>query len=131
MDDKELYKKQDPTKKIKHSRNELSNISEEERTVVALRYDIEKDAAPVILAAGRGKMAEDIMDMAEENSIPFYEDKGLADLLLKLEIDTEVPPELFVLVAEVLAFVFKLEQMSDKRSNFLKKAKEYENEANE
>lgn len=124
MEDKELFKKDDPTKKIKHSRSELSNLPEEERAVVALRYDIEKDAAPVILAAGRGQMAEDIMDVAEENQIPFYEDKGLADLLLKLEIDTEVPPELFVLVAEVLAFVFKLEQMSDKREKFLQKAQE-------
>jgi len=126
MEDKDLYKKQDPTKKIKYSRSELDHLPEEERAVVALRYDIEKDAAPVILAAGRGQMAEDIMDVAEENQIPFYEDKGLADLLLKLEIDTEVPPELFVLVAEVLAFVFKLEQMSDKREKFLKKAQELE-----
>ncbi len=126
MEEELFNRKDDLTKKIKRSRNELSQVPEEERAVIALRYDIEKDAAPVILAAGRGKMAEDIMDLAEENRIPFYEDKGLADLLLKLEIDTEVPPELFVLVAEVLAFVFKLEQMAEKREKFFRKAKEYD-----
>jgi len=126
MSEEELFNPEENAKKVKRKRSELSHDNDEPRSVVALRYDIEKDAAPVILAAGRGKMAEDIMDLAEDNHIPFYEDKGLADLLLKLEIDTEVPPELFVLVAEVLAFVFKLEQMSEKRDTFFSKAKDYD-----
>lgn len=118
-------------KKIKKSILELEPQPKGSRTAVAMRYDIENDAAPVILAAGRGEFAEDILRIAEEHKIPFYEDRGLADLLLKLEINTEVPPELYTLVAEVLAFVFRLDQMAAKREKLIRRAKEYEAEDNE
>ena len=119
-------KLEDHTKKIKRSRLELDNQPEGKRTAIALRYDIEHDSAPVILAAGRGDFAEDILKVAEENKVPFYEDKGLADLLLKLEVSTEIPEELYNLVAEILAFIFRLDQMASKRERFFKRAKELE-----
>lgn len=118
-------------KKIKRTTLELEPQPEGKRSAIALRYDIEKDAAPVILAAGRGQFAEDILKVAEENKIPFYEDKGLADLLLKLEVNTEIPKELYTLVAEVLAFVFRLDQMAAKREKLFRKVKEYEDEDDE
>jgi flagellar biosynthesis protein len=115
-------------KKVKRSTLELDNVEQEKRSAIALRYDIDQDAAPVILAAGRGAFAEDILKIAEEHHIPFYEDKGLADLLLKLEVNTEIPQELYTLVAEVLAFVFRLDQMAGKREKIFRKVKEYEEE---
>lgn len=112
-------------KKLKKKASQLQDVKKrEDRTAVAVSYDIEKDAAPVILAAGKGPLAEKILKIAEDNKIPLFEDRGLATLLSRIEIETEVPPELYVLVAEILAFVFKLDQMATKREYFEKKAKE-------
>lgn len=114
--------------KIRHSRLQLDPVAKEKRSAIAIRYDIEKDIAPVILAAGRGDFAEEILKVAEDNKIPFYEDKGLADLLLKLEVDTEIPQELYLLVAEILAFIFRLDQMASKREKLVRKVKEMDDE---
>lgn len=112
-------------KRLKKRVTQLENVkSKEDRTAVALSYDVDQDAAPVVLAAGRGPIAEKILRIAEENKIPLFEDRKLANLLSRIEIETEVPPELYVLVAEILAFVFKLDQMAGKRDYFEKRAKE-------
>lgn len=121
-------KEKELRQKIKHDRLHLDPMAKEKRSAIAIRYDIEKDIAPVILAAGRGDFAEEILQVAEENKIPFYEDKGLADLLLKLEVDTEIPQELYVLVAEILAFIFRLDQMAGKREKLVRKVKEMDDE---
>lgn len=94
------------------------------RAAIALRYDADKDRAPLILATGRGPVADEILRLAEENKIPLYEDPELVKLLSKLEIDTEVPPELYMLVAEVLFFVYKLDRMAEKRDRLLRKMRE-------
>jgi len=122
---KHRVKRKDLEKKLKHRAAELEEVKKrEDRTAVALTYDIEKDAAPVVLAAGKGPLAEEILRIAEENQIPLFEDRKLATLLSRIEIETEVPPELYVLVAEVLAFIFKLDQMAGKRDYFEKRARE-------
>jgi flagellar biosynthesis protein len=97
---------------------------EARRTAVAMRYDVESDKAPLILASGRGAVADEILRVADENKIPLYENKPLADMLAKLEIDTEVPPQLYVLVAEVLFFVYKLDRMSEKREKLVQRIKD-------
>jgi flagellar biosynthesis protein len=94
------------------------------RTAVAMRYDVEKDKAPLILASGRGAVADEILRVAEENKIPLYENRDLANILAKLEIDTEIPAQLYVLVAEVLFFVYKLDKMAEKREKLIKRARE-------
>jgi flagellar biosynthesis protein len=94
------------------------------RTAVAVRYDTEKDKAPLILASGRGAVADEILRIAEDNKIPLYENQALAKVLAKLEIDTEIPPQLYVLVAEVLFFVYKLDRMAEKKEKLIKKIKE-------
>lgn len=94
------------------------------RAAVALRYDIEKDKAPFIIATGRGAVAEEILRVAEENKIPLYEDRKLVDMLSKIELDTEVPAELYVLVAQVLFFVYKLDKMAEKREKLVKRITE-------
>jgi flagellar biosynthesis protein len=91
------------------------------RTAIAMRYDVETDKAPLILASGRGAVADEILRIAEDNKIPLYENKGLAQLLSKLEIDTEIPAQLYVLVAEVLFFVYKLDKMAEKREKLIKR----------
>ena len=99
------------------------------RTAVAIQYDVEKNKAPLIIATGRGPIAEEILRIAEENRIPLYEDPELATLLTKLQIDTEIPAELYVLVAEVLFFVYKLDRMASKRDQVIKKLREQEKES--
>jgi flagellar biosynthesis protein len=75
---------------------------------VALKYDTEKDHAPKVIAKGRGKIAEKIIEIAEAHHLPLYEDKNLVQILEALELETEIPPELYRAVAEVLAFVYRL-----------------------
>ena len=75
---------------------------------VALKYNKEKDAAPKITAKGRGIIAEKIVETAQAHSVPLYEDKNLVQVLEALELETEIPPELYRAVAEVLAFIYRL-----------------------
>lgn len=91
------------------------------KIAAAIKYDIDKDPAPIMLAAGKGPIAEEILKIAEENSIPLYEDASLAKLLTSLDAETEIPPELYVLVAEVLSFVYKLDRMRQKKDHISKK----------
>ncbi len=110
---------------FKYIKNDIEPLPEgKKRTAVALRYDIEKDAAPTVLAAGRGVVADEILRIAKENEIPLYENPRLADLLSKLEIDAQIPAELYVLVAEVLFFVYQLDKMAQKREKLMEKVKE-------
>ena len=79
------------------------------KKAVALLYDKERDRAPRIVAAGRYVTAEQIVAVATENHIPMHKNPDLVEALLKFEIATEIPPELYKAVAEVLAFVYKLD----------------------
>jgi len=99
---------------------------EKKKTAVALRYDVDHDKAPLVIASGRGPIADEILRIADENRIPLYEDPELAKLLTKLELDTEIPAELYTLVAEVLFFVYKLDRMAEKREKMARKFKEEE-----
>ncbi len=99
-------------------------MAEEKKMAVALRYDVDKDKAPLILATGRGPMADEILRLADENKIPLYEDPELAKLLSKLEMDREIPPELYTLVAEVLFFIYKLDRMSERKEKLINKMRE-------
>lgn len=75
---------------------------------VALKYDVSKDRAPRVVARGRGAIAEKIIAIAKENHVPLYEDQNLVQILEALELETEIPPELYRAVAEVLAFIYRL-----------------------
>lgn len=75
---------------------------------VALKYDGKEDRAPKVIAKGRGEIAEKIVAIAKANNVPLYEDKNLVQLLEVLDLETEIPPELYRAVAEVLAFIYRL-----------------------
>ena len=75
---------------------------------VALKYDDKKNKAPRVIATGRGDIAEKIIEVAKAHNVPLYEDKNLVQLLEALELETEIPPELYRAVAEVLAFIYRL-----------------------
>jgi flagellar biosynthesis protein len=75
---------------------------------VALRYERTKDRAPRVVAKGRGAVAESIIARAREHGVPLHEDANLAATLSALDLETEIPPELYRAVAEVLAFLYRL-----------------------
>ena len=75
---------------------------------VALRYRPATGAAPEIVAKGDGFVAEEILRVARENDVPLRQDPALAGALATLDIGRQIPPELFRAVAEVLAFVYKM-----------------------
>ena len=75
---------------------------------VALKYNTEKDAAPKITAKGTGFVAEKIIETARAHNVPLHEDENLVQVLEALELETEIPPDLYRAVAEVLAFIYRL-----------------------
>jgi flagellar biosynthesis protein len=80
---------------------------------VALKYDRKKDDAPRVTAKGKGKVAEKIIELARKHDIPIKDDPDLIEVLSSLDINQEVPSEIYVAVAELLAFVYS---MNSKRS---------------
>lgn len=78
------------------------------KTAVALSYE-EGDRAPKILAAGKGYVAEKIIEAAKEENVPVHKDEKLAETLSKLEIGDYIPKELYGVVAEILVFVDRVE----------------------
>lgn len=77
-------------------------------TATAVGYDPGTDTAPVVLASGRGKIAEQILLLARENNIPIHEDEILANTLAKININDVIPPELYTVVAQVFAYIYRV-----------------------
>lgn len=80
---------------------------EKVRTAVALRYEADRDGIPVVIAKGRGELAERIIGMARANDIHIEEDSQLAEALTQVEIDQRIPKELYKAVAVILGFVLR------------------------
>ena len=77
------------------------------KTAVAIHYD-EDELAPKVVAKGKGEIAEKIIAIALENNIPIQEDTVLAKALSQVDLEEMIPPELYSVVAEILAFVYRL-----------------------
>ena len=77
-------------------------------TAVALRY-AEGDAAPRVVAKGRGLLAEEIVRRAQAAGVHIHESKELVSLLMQVDLDARIPPALYVAVAELLAWVYRVE----------------------
>jgi flagellar biosynthesis protein len=84
--------------------------SAKHKQAVALRYDADKDTAPIVSAKGQGVLAEKILQLARENNIPIREDRNLVQVLSLLDVDDEIPPQAYQAVATILAFIYKLNQ---------------------
>ena len=86
-----------------------------EAKAVALKYDMERDTAPRVVAKGRGHVAENIMAVAQKNTVPVYQNKTLVNMLMALELDREIPPELYRAIAEVMAYVYRIDKKAEKK----------------
>lgn len=82
-------------------------------TAAALEYDNERDAAPRVVARGKGAVAEKIIELALKHNIPIRSDPGLVQILSRLEIDEQIPIELYRAVAEILAFIYQANNRYD------------------
>jgi flagellar biosynthesis protein len=76
---------------------------------VALAYDAE-DGAPRVIAKGRGLLAEEIIARAQAAGVFVHESPELVSLLMQVDMDARIPPELYLAVAELLAWLYRLEQ---------------------
>jgi flagellar biosynthesis protein len=79
-----------------------------QKQAVALRYEPKKDRAPKVAAKGRGYFADKILELARQHNIPVRQDKNLLQILSHLDLNQEVPPEVYRAVAEILAFIYRL-----------------------
>lgn len=78
------------------------------KSAVALAYS-QTDAAPRVVAKGRGLLAERIILRAQENGVYVHESPELVSLLMQIDLDQRIPPQLYVAVAELLAWIYRLE----------------------
>jgi flagellar biosynthesis protein len=78
------------------------------KKAAALKYDQAKNMAPRVVATGKGHVAEQIIQVARENDVPLVEDRNLANVLEAMELESEIPAELYRAVAEVLVFIYRL-----------------------
>ena len=79
------------------------------KRVAAIRYERGVDAAPRVVAAGSGHVADRILELARANGVSVREDPALAEALAKLQLEADVPPELYAAVAEALVWAYALE----------------------
>jgi len=82
----------------------------ERKQAVALRYQPGKDTAPVVAAKGQGYVAEHILEAAKIHGVPVYQNKTASSMLMAVQLDREIPPDMYKVVAEVLSYVYRLDQ---------------------
>lgn len=85
------------------------------KEAIALSYNQAKQDAPRIIAKGKGLIAEEILERATEKNIPIHEDGSLVELLGKLNINEQIPEDLYQAVAEVFAFIYKTDQAASRK----------------
>lgn len=72
----------------------------------ALQYDHLTNNAPKVIAKGEGNIAKNIIKIAKDNNLPIKKDEDLVELLSKLDIDKEIPTEMYKAVAEIFSFIY-------------------------
>ncbi|HIP43587.1 MAG TPA: flagellar biosynthesis protein FlhB [Aquifex aeolicus] len=81
-------------------------MSEEKtKKAIALRYNPDKDRAPVLVAKGKGNIARKIIELAKKHNIPVIEDETLVETLIRIDVYEEIPEELYEVVAQLLVYV--------------------------
>ena len=80
---------------------------------VALAHERRSSRPPKVVAGGRGRIAEQILAIAFAQGVPVREDADLAQLLTSIDIDSEIPAEVFAAVAEILTYVYQVNNLPD------------------
>lgn len=93
----------------------MSKENKKIKEVVALTYKQNLENAPTVIAKGKGAIAENLIKIAQEHHIPIQEDPSLVALLGQLDINESIPEELYQAVAEVFAFIYRIDQSHGER----------------
>ena len=88
----------------------MNEARPERPQAVAITYNSGTESAPKVVAKGSGLLADHIINLAKENAVPIYKNKTLTGMLMAVELDREIPPELYQAIAEVLAHIYRLNQ---------------------
>ena len=86
-------------------------------SAVALKYRPPDDTAPRLIAKGRGEIAERILQLAKKHNIPIREDPDLLVVLSQLDLDKEIPADLYKPIAEILSFVYRVNEIAKSGSD--------------
>lgn len=84
-----------------------------QKKAVALRYREKKETAPRVIAKGKGILADSIIEAAKKNKIPVQEDPSLIELLHKMEVNEQIPEELYLAVAEIFSFIYQVDKQAE------------------
>ena len=87
------------------------------KKAAALKYDIGNDQAPKVIAKGQGETAKNIIKIAEANNLPIKKDEDLVELLSKIDIEQEIPSNMYKAVAEVFSFVYNMSNKHKQQMN--------------
>jgi flagellar biosynthesis protein len=98
--------------------NNTSLKPNSKQQAIALAYDA-SDYAPRVVAKGRGLIAEQIIAKAKDNGVFVHESKDLVALLMQVDLDDHIPPELYLAIAEILAWLYRLEAGGECAENVL------------
>jgi len=90
--------------------NENNDRQRSKEYAAALRYEHGQDSVPQVVATGRGDLAAKIKEIAEREKIPVYRDSVLAQALVKLGAGTEIPPEMYEVIARILVHVARIDR---------------------
>ena len=90
-------------------------MKDKDRKAVALKYERGRDAAPKVTAKGRGAVADKILALAREHGIPIEKDTTLMEALYRLDLNEQIPEELYQIVAEILAFIYRMNALKKGR----------------
>lgn len=90
--------------------NQEKTIQEEQKDLkaIALKYDKDKDNAPKIIANGTRYLAEEILNIAQKHNIPVKKDEDMVMLLDQIEVNREIPPNMYKAVAEIFSFIYNI-----------------------
>ncbi|MEH6937429.1 EscU/YscU/HrcU family type III secretion system export apparatus switch protein [Bacillus sp. JJ664] len=88
----------------------MKNNQEKRKEAIALKYNTELDSAPKVVAKGKGVIADEILSKAKEFGVPIQEDPSLVEVLSQLEINQTIPEDLYSVVAELFAFIYRADQ---------------------
>ncbi len=94
------------------------------KVAVALEDGADDGGTPIVRAAGRGEIAEKILQLAYENGIDVREDSALAEMLAKIELDSPIPSEAFMAVGEILSYVYRVNGLPNPFDTVLRRAKD-------
>lgn len=90
-------------------------MKDKRKRAVALKYEENNNRAPIVTAKGKGIVAEKIIEAAKEHDVPIYEDQKLVEMLDQIHLNEMIPENLFQAVAEVFAYIYRLDEEARKK----------------